>query len=410
MLVAEMMQPASFVPNIHYRDLEGVFDVIQSSIIDPKKASGYPYCVQSQPTNAQVLGAYGEKGFAQHVLNEWDNLDFEIKDFLKGEPTKRTKLEKGMPRCIAGFPLHVTVKHASVFNELAVVLVKQWKKTPVNYAFSPANPGHIEHLAEWLPGKVWESDKSNWDYMMHSWIAAAACGVVKKLAIQPKEWTAEQYQQYLSDIDNCFKQVFECATYRTSDGHAYKPHESGIMKSGWYMTIAINSISQLAVHVMTCMRLSMSDEEILDLPIFAGGDDVNQSPVPAGIEKYVQAAQELGVEMEIHEREDLYHSEYFSNDLRMGKEGPTYHPKRWTKHIEHLRVVKLEHLGDALCSHMENYRHDDAKFAVLRKMYLTLNEKHPHELPIHKLSSQSLLLARQYGYEHALTGSTSCSW
>lgn len=222
------------------------------------------------------------------------------------------------------------------------------------------------------------------------------------MALQPKEWTAEQYDEYLLDVENCFKQVFEHAVYRTSDGTSFKPHSAGIMKSGWFMTIVANSIAQLAVHVMACMRLEMTDEEIMNLPIVAGGDDVNQAPVPAGIEAYLLKAQELGVTMEIHEREDLWHSEYFSSDLRMGKEGPEYFPKRWTKHIEHLKVIKKEFLGDALCSHMENYRHDDAKFAVLRKMYLTLNEKYPHEFPLNRLSSQNLLRARQYGYEHAL--------
>lgn len=173
------------------------------------------------------------------------------------------------------------------------------------------------------------------------------------------------------------------------------------MKSGWFMTIAVNSIAQLNVHVITCIRLGMSDEEILALRIFAGGDDVNQEPVPAGVEAYVAEAAKLGVEMEIHERESIYHSEYFSNDLRMGKEGPQFFPKRWTKHIEHLKVVKLEDLGDALCSHMENYRHDVEKFNLLNKMYLNLHEKHPHEFPIKRLQSRSLLLAKQYGYEAA---------
>nr|WRQ64782.1 polyprotein [Sobelivirales sp.]WRQ64837.1 polyprotein [Sobelivirales sp.] len=401
-IVAQMMQAASFVPDHDYKTTAGILDVIHSSIIDPKKSSGYPYCAQGQPTNKQVLAAMGEQGFAQHVLNQWDTLEFEAKVFLKGEPTKKSKLDKGMPRVIAGFPLDVTVKHAAVFRNLSFSAVKNWKKTPVKYAFAPANPGHLEHMSSVLNGAVWESDKSTWDYNFYQWIANVTCGSVKHLALQPKEWTTEQYKEYLLDVENCFKQVFEHATYRTSDGTCFKPTSAGIMKSGWFMTIVANSIAQLAVHVMACMRLEMTDEEIMDLPIVAGGDDVNQAPVPAGIEAYLLKAQELGVAMEIHEREDLWHSEYFSSDLRMGKEGPEYFPKRWTKHIEHLKVIKREFLGDALCSHMENYRHDDAKFAVLRKMYLTLNERYPHEFPLNRMSSQNLLRARQYGYEHAL--------
>nr|UHS71991.1 MAG: hypothetical protein 1 [Luteoviridae sp.] len=398
-IVAEMMCNASFVPDSEYRTEAGILDIIHSSIIDPKKASGYPYCENGQPTNKQVLESFGEKGFAKHVLNEWDNLDVQAKVFLKGEPTKKKKLALGMPRVITGFPLHVTVKHAAIFKPLMMELVKQWKHIPVKFAFSPALTGHIEHLKQCLPGKVWESDKSTWDYTMSKWIADCCRETTKMLALKPPQWSEEQYQQYLDDIDGAFEQVFERTKYRTSDGHLYTPAQSGIMKSGWFMTIGENSIAQLAVHVMTCIRLGYNDEEIRALAIFAGGDDVNQEPVPAGVEAYVAAAAELGVDMEINQRDSLYESEFFSNDLRLGKEGPEFYPKRWTKHIEHLKVIKRDCLGGALVSHMGNYRHDAAKFDLLSKMYHALNEKYPGDFPLNQLVSRRLLLAKQYGYE-----------
>nr|WPR18437.1 MAG: protease polymerase P70 [Crogonang virus 88] len=404
-IVGQMMQSASFLPDVDYRTEAGILDVINSSIIDCKKASGYPYCANGQPTNGQVLGSYGEKGFAQHVLNEWDNLKVEAKVFLKGEPTKKSKLEKGMPRVITGFPLHVTVKHAAIFRPLMMALTKQWKRNPVKFAFSPAKVGHIEHLAEVLSGKVWESDKGTWDYNYFMWIANCCRDATKMLALKPPSWSEEEYQRYLTDIDGAFKQVLQETDYRTSDGHLYDPTHDGIMKSGWFMTIAQNSIAQLVVHVMTCMRLGYGDEEIMALAIVAGGDDVNQEPVPAGVEAYVAAATELGVEMEIHQRESLYHSEFFSNDLRMGKDGPTFHPKRWTKHIEHLKVIKRDCLGGALVSHMYNYRHEPEKFELLNKMYHALNDKFPVDFPINKLVSRNLLCASQYGHESLGWGS-----
>ena len=225
---------------------------------------------------------------------------------------------------------------------------------------------------------------------------------VKHLAVRHPKWDDEQFDGYLADVDGCFEDIFEKTVYRTSDGAVYTPKSSGIMKSGWFFTIGGNSIAQLAVHVMTCIHLGLSDEEILALGIIAGGDDVNQEPVPGGVSKYVACAADLGVEMEIHERESMYHSEYFSSDLRMGDDGPEYYPKRWTKHIEHLKVIKLEDLADALCSHMENYRHDKQKFMFLEDMYHSLRDKHPAEFPVSKLVSRTLLLAKQYGYEHAL--------
>jgi len=38
----------------------------------------------------------------------------------------------------------------------------------------------------------------------------------------------------------------------------------------------------------------------------------------------------------------------------------------------------------------------------LEDMYHSLRDKHPAEFPVSKLVSRTLLLAKQYGYEHAL--------
>jgi len=143
-------------------------------------------------------------------MNRWDELWLQVKIFIKGDPTKKSKLAKGMPRVVGGMPTDVTTKHACVFRQLANALVRHWKKTPVKYAFAPANPGHIEHLQSVLPGAVWESDKSTWDYTMSGWMSTVCCMVVKMLAIRHPDWTEEEYQLYLQDVENCFKQVFEC--------------------------------------------------------------------------------------------------------------------------------------------------------------------------------------------------------
>lgn len=400
-IVASMMQANAFVPDAGYDTVEGVFDVIQSSIIDPKKSSGYPYCAEGKPTNGQVLQQFGEKGFAQHVINEW-NEPLVFKVFEKGEPTKRKKLDAGMPRIITGFPLHATVKHAAILKNFAFALVKNFKRSPVKYAFSPAQPGHLEHLKQVFPGEVWDSDKGNWDFSFIEWIVEVTCLVVQFLANRHPDWDEEKFAKYKQDVREMFDQVFKDSQYRCSDGTLVKVLVTGIMKSGWFGTIAVNSVAQLAIHVMICMRLGLSDDDIENIAIIAGGDDVKQEPAGLDKEAYIAAAADLGVEMEIDARPCLEESEYFSNDIRRGKEGLEFYPQRWTKHIEHLKTIKLEHLPDALCSHMENYRHDAAKFMVLENMYHAMGESHPDAFPHSKLKSRQYLLAKQYGYEHAL--------
>ena len=46
------------------------------------------------------------------------------------------------------------------------------------------------------------------------------------------------------------------------------------------------------------------------------------------MDEYVKIAKTLGIEIELHERPSMVQSEYFSNDIRMGKAGPEFYPKR----------------------------------------------------------------------------------
>ncbi len=395
-----MCEAAKFSPDPDYKTVEGLMkNVINTSMIKTGKGAGFPYAAEGLPTNGDVLKQYGEKGFAQHVLNMWKSV-FEIRWFLKWEPTKKSKLEKGMPRGIANLPLHVTVKHASIFKNLAFALVRTWKETPIKYAYTPAKPGHIEHLKEVLPGKVVESDKSNWDFNFLPWIAQATCGVVQNLAIRPQGWTEEQLNDYKDDVKEAFDQVFNKSVYRTSNGTVVRMNIDGIMKSGWFMTISANSIAQVVVHVMACMMLGMSDEEILALPIVAGGDDVNQNLDGVDLKAYTEALEKIGVPTEVETRESLESSEYFSRDIRRGPDGLfQFFPKRFTKHVENLKTVKRADLAGALRSHMEEYRHSPRHFDFWMQIYHELREKYPDEFQIKYLRERQELLAEQYGLE-----------
>ena len=400
-IVAQRMQANAFIPDEDYNQISGLLNVIHSSIIGPDKSSGYPYCEQGLPKNAQVLERYGEKGFAQHVLNEWKGA-YQFKLFVKGDPTPKKKIDQGRPRIITGMPLHATVKHASVLKNFAFSCVKNWKKSPIKYAFSPANPGHLEHLKEVLPGRVRESDKHTWDFTFHKYIADICSEIICLLAVRPPSWTDEQLEQYKEDVRLCFAQVFDKSVYRTSDGTIFEMVSDGIMKSGWFGTIAVNSTAQLVVDTLALIRLGYADEDIIEMPIVAGGDDVNQELKDVDLEAYTKACKVLGVDTDIHDRENLEASEYFSNDIRLGKDGFEFHPKRWTKHIEHIKTVKTEDLAAALCSHMENYRHNATKFRLLENMYHEMRNIHPGLFPVASLKSRDYLLAKQYGYEHAL--------
>jgi V8-like Glu-specific endopeptidase len=398
-LVTDMLAPAAYVPDSDYNQVSGAMNVINSTIINCKKSSGYPYVLEGLPTNGKVLEHYGVQGFAQHCVNSWLR-PIVLKFFEKGEPTKKSKIDEGMPRGIAGLPVDALVNHACIFKNFFTNLIHNWKELPVKYAFNPASTGHIEHLKSVLPGKVWESDKEKWDFNFHEWIVDITCQVVQNLAVRNPEWSEDQFATFKMDVRKAFDQVFNLSKYRTSDGTLFEMKVNGIMKSGWFGTIGGNTIAQIVHNVAVLVVMELPDERIMDLATVAGGDDVLQDLGGVDIEKYKQVSADMGVRVELVEREALESSEYFSSDIRVDKEGKfTYFPKRFTKHIEHLKTVKLEDLANALCSHMENYRHDREKFMLFENIYHKLRETHPLYFPISNLKNRDLLVGKQYGYE-----------
>jgi hypothetical protein len=399
LMVAEQCKLATFSPDPEYKTLPGVLKIINSSIINPKKSSGFPYVAEGMPTNAQVLKHYGEKGFAQLVLNEWD-LDFFFKWFLKGEPNKLKKLTLGRPRGLAGMPVHKLVKHASVFSNMATAFVENWRDMPVKYGYSPGNPGDIANLKKTLPGKVWSSDKEVWDFNAKEWHFKVFIRVVQLLAVCPEGMDAADFDHYVNvEIPNTIGEIYKDCKYRCSDGSVYKMEANGIMKSGWFLTIVGNSVMQLVHNNMILMKLGYDDDYILSKRIVVGGDDVEQEPACDDIETYIAMSKDLGIVMEIEEREGLEFSEYFSADLRYDDQKRwRFLPQRFGKHVEHMLTVKKENLASALSNYMGDHRHDEDKYNFFLKMFHKLRKGNPGLFPLSFVKSRQALLSAQYGY------------
>lgn len=403
-LVAKMMAANRFEPDAAYKTKSYVEMIINSSLCKPGKSSGYPHCANGLPNNEAVLRLYGVGGLAQMVLNEW-NEKFDLKCFLKSEPTKKTKVENGMPRVIVGLPVHKLLKHAAIFKNFATALSENWELSPVKFGFVPGNPGHMESLARWLgKGEIVESDKKNWDYMFHDWCFEICKKVTMELASCPLGMKEEEFAEYLGDISEAFDEVYKESRYRTSNGTVYQPHHDGAMKSGWFMTIAANSTAQIALNTLILMRLGYNDEQILEeFKIVAGGDDVLQRLPEVDLDKYKAEAALLGTPIdEMVVRPNMADGyEFFSHEISYNRRDGhwKFKPVRFTKHIEHLRRVKLEDLPQALVSHMGNWRWCDRQFRFFERMYKVFREKRPDLFELRLLQTAKALRHKQLGYE-----------
>ena len=401
-LLLEMMIANSYEPNPDYKTTSNLISIIDSSLVKCSKSPGHPYQSEGMPTNANVLNKYTKAGVAQLVLDEWQQ-PFQLKCFLKAEPTKHKKIQNDMPRVITGLPLHKMIKHQAIFKEMLFNAVERWRDSPIKYPFSPSSPGHVEHLVRCFEGKkVYESDKTNWDFMFFGFVFDICKEVIKRLAVRPDSMSEEEFNEYLADVDGSFDEVINSSQYRCTNGKVFQPCYPGAMKSGWLLTIFCNSMAQVAVDTLIKMRLGLSDSQITskDNLIIAGGDDVLQTFNGVDTEQYLLQAKLLGFELEeFIEHESFDGCEFFSHVFQYHEGIWKYKPVRFTKHIAKLATTKMDDLACALGSHMINYCWDRKRYSFFDKMFRHFRKQYPDKFPITYLKSMNYWRFKVKGYE-----------
>jgi len=182
-LLSRKLEHNKYEPTVGYKNSDNLLRIIDSNLVNEKKSAGAPYQSEGMATNGDVLKKLGKQGLVDRVLHDWND-EFMVKWFLKAEPNKKKKLEKHMPRGVAGFPIHKMIKNQAIFRPMLENAVENWKMSPVKYAFSPGNPGHCEHLDSLFEGRhVYESDKSNWDFNMFPYFFEVLSELVVELAV-----------------------------------------------------------------------------------------------------------------------------------------------------------------------------------------------------------------------------------
>ncbi len=400
-LTVQLMDKNRYEAPFDYKSNKNIERIINSNLVDVKKSPGHPYQAQGLVTNGAVLKHYGDS-FVEIVRNQWND-PFWLKVFLKSEPTKVAKIEKGMARNITGMPLHKMIKNQAVFENFRNAMMDNWMESPAKYCFSPLVPGHIKHLANVFgKDKVYASDKSNWDFNCFGYMFEIASDIICELACQPDGMSDEQFNEYIADVRGCIDEVNKNVRYRCTNGNVYQSEHDGIMKSGWLLTIDVNTISQIALDVLIKVRMGLTDKEILSCgKIVAGGDDVLQSfPDKFDTKKYLVTAEELGFKLSDFEVTKTFDGcEFFSNRFTKLDGVWTFKPERFSKHIEKLKTCKFEDLPQALASHMYNYAWDKKRFDFFVNMYKKLRKDHPNTFPVHLLKTAKQLQFKLMGCE-----------
>lgn len=201
--------------------------------------------------------------------------------FIKREPHSRKKLDEGRYRLISGVSMIDTMLDRIIFD--FVKRASETTDTPVRIGFSLIAGGWRELTRRFKPHDVLCIDKSSWDWTMQQWVVESLTAVLVELADLEPDWVKQLIQIRM-------RELFERAVFGFRDGTVARQRGVGIMKSGCFMTIILNSIAQLLLHAAACEQIGEDPDETC--PDALGDDTIQRCP--ADISAYTTALEDLG--------------------------------------------------------------------------------------------------------------------
>lgn len=217
------------------------------------------------------------------------NLVFDpIKVFVKREPHKAEKVRDERYRIISAVSLVDTMIDRILFREFSEFL-KDAEAPPSN-SFSPLSGGYTWIRRRFSGKRVMSLDKKSWDWTMPEWVIKACFKLICKLAyFQNKEFK----NRWIRIARARFTCLYRNAVFQFPDGSQAQQAFWGIQKSGCYLTLATNSLSQWLFCVAADPSLDTEDLWIAYLS--QGDDEAREAPkTEQETQAYVKRLEELG--------------------------------------------------------------------------------------------------------------------
>lgn len=194
-----------------------------------------------------------------------------IRIFVKHEPHKSSKLQEGRHRLISAVSLVDAMTDRIMFGWVQRAAIDSLGTHPMALGWSPIGGG-ARWITELFRGKSTRGlDMTAWDWTVPGWLLLAMKDILKELAIGASD-------SWISWVDARWEALFRDAEFVFGDGQTIRQPGWGVMKSGCYLTILLNSMGQLVRHYLVLDRLGISlsptfvvlgdDETIEDFPRF----------------------------------------------------------------------------------------------------------------------------------------------
>lgn len=295
-----------------------------------------------------------------------------LKVFIKQEPHKRKKLEDGRLRLIMSVSLIDAFVDRILFMKLAQKIVTNFHKTNIMIGWSPMAGGYRLISSLFSGMKTLSIDKKAWDWTVPYWLLNSIKRVILHLAVDKPDW-------WVLAVEARFKCLFEDPVFSFGDGSIGRQTQPGVMKSGCYLTIIVNSLGQLLLHEMAKNTLQLGD---VCEPIVVLGDDSLQKHFDR-YHEYVGFLQKLGFMLETSEHDGRCSFAGFTYDN-------DFKPEYKTKHLFLLSHLTTDRIvaAQTLQQYQGLYYFDAATRELIKEMIriLDMPEAYVNELSLRAIA------------------------
>lgn len=303
-------------------------------------------------TNGEILGWDGFCCDASRVkmvvdtvkerfLSVCDGVEYadDLNVFIKQEPHSYKKIDEGRLRLISGVSLIDALVDRVLFRWLMINVVNNVYKTPCMIGWAPSGGGWRFLWDMFRHKPVLCLDKSSWDWTVQAHMIKMWEEFVLELAEDHPPW-------YATAVKTRFKMLFDKAIFRFKDGTRVEQAEPGIMKSGCYLTIFLNSISQSYLHNLAMQRMGIPMKRYA--PLTMGDDTIQEShPWPR---EYVKHLESFGCKIKgLKVKNYIEFCGFTINDH-------ICRPAYWKKHLFKIQFAK--DLFGTLTSYQVQYAND----------------------------------------------------
>lgn len=205
--------------------------------------------------------------------------------FIKDEPHKEEKTRQGIHRLILAVSLEDAMVDRMLFCDLQTNVVDRHEDLPTKIGWSPLAGGYKRLYRAMTKKEKLALDRSAWDWMVPGYLVDHWEEFLVDMVVDIPKWMETLIRRRMAQL---FRPGCKL---RFRDGAVFEQDFTGLMKSGCYLTLFLNSLSQVILHRMALFLLGREDDDGF---FHAMGDDTIQG-VMSWMDDYLAVLRAMGV-------------------------------------------------------------------------------------------------------------------